>query len=311
MVFVLIINKMGSHPTISKQLIETQGFKNVPPVILVSGEVGFYYINAEKLVRDGGVFEEHKKDSQAMFEHAVEMTREHPEFNEVIDIITQKASELVDFSTPGRFVSGGQTRDWLFSCPVAYKLRVPHISIYKDGKVEAITPDRQKVEIAYYKTEGSEALHIADLLTEASSCYRVEGNREKGWIPSLRQKGFRISNLLAVVDRKQGGVTRLKEQGVGAYCFVEIDEEFLREHSENPERDIAYNRNPRSVVEAYLRENGALALAGNFDPNGGKLDRAKKFMERYRDVLEEGGKFEELDYAVQDKYGKSLGELVG
>jgi len=297
---------MESDALISQELVETGGFKNVPPVILASGEVGFYYINTEKLSRDGGKFKDYGNDSKAMYNHAVNMTQEHPKFKAVTDRITEKAEELLPEVGA---ISGGQTRDWLFSCPVAHNLNVPHISIYKNEKMESISPSGTIYGIEEIDRT-KKVLHIADLLTEASSCYRVEGDVEKGWVPSLRQKGFEVNKLIAVVDRMQGGVERLKAQGVEAHCFVGIDENFLRQHSENSERDIAYNQNPRQVVEDYLRKNGAIELVGTFDPNGGKIDRAKKFLERYKGVLKQAGKYGELDSAAQDKFGESLDKLT-
>ena len=278
---------MVSHPIIEQEVISTKTFQNVSPRILNSGEVGFYYLNAENLARDTGVWKKHKNDSEAMYYHAIQMTKEHPEFAQIIDILTTKAKSLVDFSKPKKYISGGQTRDWIFSSPVAHQLKVPHISIYKDGKVEAITPDLEKVDANHYKLDDAEALHIVDLLTEASSCYRIEDKQEKGWIPSLRGLGLRVNHLLAVVDRMQGGDENLFKQGVQVHSFVEVNKAFLEKYSEDPKRDLAYAANPRSVVVPYLQENGALTFIDDFNPNGDRLDKAKRFLDRYGDVLKQ------------------------
>ena len=85
-----------------------------------------YYVNAEKLCQDGGKFKEYGEDSGAMIQHAVKMMEEHPTFEEVIDILVEKVKEV-----KGDTISGGQRRDWIFSGPVAAKLDMPHISLYK------------------------------------------------------------------------------------------------------------------------------------------------------------------------------------
>ena len=302
---------MTSNPIIEQHVIDTGTFQNVSPRILNSGEVGFYYLNAEKLARDDGAWNKYKNDSEAMYHHTVQMTKEHPEFNEVIDILTNKAQSFMDFLQPGKYISGGQTRDWIFSAPVANRLRVPHISIYKNGRVEAITPDLEKVSSDYYRLNGAEALHIVDLLTEGSSCYRVESDgKVTGWVPSLRDLGLKANHLLAVVDRMQGGIENLSNQGIKVHSFVEVDREFLEKYSEDPERDLAYALNPKSVVVPYLQKNGALAFVDDFNPEGDRLDKANRFVERYGDALRDADKYVELVCAVHDKYGESLGELM-
>jgi len=302
---------MQSHPRISELLVETKAYTDLEqPVILTSGELGIYYINTEKLVQDGGKFDEFGDNSQAMIKHAIEMTKQHPTFGEVIDILSEKAKNLLQLPNAKSAISGGQRRDWLFSGPVAYQLGIPHISLYKNGVIESIgLRGGRSAGTSFFSTRDAQVLHIADLLTEASSCYRIEDKVERGWIPMIRG-GAKINDLIAIVTRCQGGEETLKRQHVTAHPFVAIDENFLKQYSSNPERAVAYMQSPREWSENYLRENGALALVKTFDPEGGKLDRAKKFLDRYGDVLVSSGAWEELDYDVQNKFGKSLRELA-
>jgi len=303
---------MESHPRISQLLLETQAYRDLDnPVILTSGELGIYYINTEKLVQDNGKFEEYGDDSRAMIEHAVEMMDEHSSFGEVIDILAEKVVRLLRDSNSNNSpaISGGQRRDWLFSGPVAYKLGLRHISVYKEGEIEIVSPG---LEVDYhYSLNGKRAVHISDLLTEGSSCYRVENGEERGWIPSLRGKGVKVNDLIAVVTRLQGGEENLARQQVIVHPFVAIDEDFLKKYSKNPERAVAYLKNPGEWSEAYLRENGALVLLPNFDPKGGKLDRARKFCGRYADVLGQAERLGELARATKEKFDCDLIELVG
>ena len=303
---------MVSNPRISQLLVETQAYRDLPqPVILTSGELGIYYINTEKLVQDGGEWEKVGDDSRSMIEHAVNMTYEHTSFGEVIGVLAEKVVGLLRDSNLNNSpaISGGQRRDWLFSGPVAFKLGLPHISVYKEGEIEIVSPG---LEVDYhYSLNGKRAVHISDLLTEGSSCYRVENGEEIGWIPSLRGKGVKVNDLIAVVTRLQGGEEMLGKHRVNVASFVAIDEDFLRQYSKNPERAVAYLKNPREWSEAYLRENGALTLLPNFDPKGGKLDRVRKFLARYTDVLGQAGRLGELDRATQEKFDCDLVGLVG
>jgi len=303
-----------NNPRISQLLVETKAFKDLDkPVILTSGELGIYYINTEKLAQDNGEFEKFGDNSLAMIQHAVRMTKEHPTFGEVIDILANDARKLLpNFSRNNEYgISGGQRRDWLFSGPVADKLQIPHISLYKDGKLEIVAPSGETYGLEALGGRRFQTLHFVDLLTEASSCYRLEGEEPAGWIPMLGGNNFPINNLVTVVSRLQGGEERLKQQGVNVEAKVAIDADFLKNYSKQPEIAVLYNQNPTAWSQDYLRTNGALLFAADFDPAGKKLDRAKKFLTRYRSILEEAGRLQELDLAVKDKYNKPLDELIG
>jgi hypothetical protein len=237
------------------------------------------------------------------------MMQINPTFNESIEILTDKVARLFpNTNFENCAVSGGQRRDWLFSGPVALKLGIPHVSLYKEGQIEIVNPSGA---VEDYPINSFYVVHLVDLITEGSSVYtKTKDRQEKGWVPMIRNAGAVINDLIAVVTRRQGGEETLKEQGVTVHPFVAIDEAFLMQYSKNPERAVAYLKDPKAWSEAYLRENGALALAGAFDPNGGKLDRANKFLHRYGSVLE-GSRMAELEAAVMSKYGKSVSDISG
>jgi hypothetical protein len=300
---------MSSDSFVEAQLVETKAFRNVEPVILASGEVGFFDINTERLVGDGNRFKEFGEDSKAMYLHTLNMMGENPDYNRIIELVAEKADELT--STRG-FISGGQTRDWLFSCPVAYKLRLPHVSIYKNGEMEIIQPDGERVDFAGYvqrESINTETLHITSLLEGGNDCHRVVEGEEFGWVPSLRNNSLSVDKLISIVDRGQGGVENLQTQGVEAHSFVEIDEDFLRRNSGNVERDVAYLQNPQAVVEAYLKNNGALSLIEQFNPEAEQGERCKAFLARYGDFLAENERLFELDTAIDDRYKIRLRRL--
>ncbi len=299
---------MNPQQRIAQLLLETGAYKDLPePVILTSGELGIYYINTEKLTQDQGEWEKYGNDAAALLAHASRLSREKPLFKEAIDIIANKAQQYLESVGPIA-IAGGQRRDWLFSGPVAEILQIPHIALYKDGGMELKQPGKENTPTNSLNLFS--VVHIVDLITEGSSIYNKKLAQAHGWVPMLRDAGAHISDLVAVVSRKQGGEQNLAAQGVLVHPFVTIDEKFLREYSTNPERAAAYFQNPTQWSKSYLAEHGADALVSTFDPNGGKIDRAKKFLTRYQTVLKENDKFEPLRQAVHERYSISLDVLM-
>jgi hypothetical protein len=154
------------------------------------------------------------------------------------------------------------------------------------------------------------ALQVVDLLTEGSSVYRQEYLIERGWVPELRKKGAIVKDLFAVVSRKQGAEEMLKKHNVNVHSFVSIDEEFIKNYSKQPNVALDYIKNPGQWSENYLRNNSPLIFLDDFNPEGKKFDRAKKFLGRYEKTLQKTSGFYELDKAVQKKYRKSLDEIA-
>jgi len=304
---------MESNKRISEIVVETGAYTDLDePVILASGALGIYYVNAEKLCQDGGKFKEYGDDSASMIQHAVKMMEEHPTFEEVIDILAEKVEDIFKGNKTKNIISGGQRRDWIFSGPVAHKLGLPHLSLYKqeegeEDKTEIIMPDGMKSITP--PLEGFYDVHLVDLITEASSCYSEDG--KKGWIKMIRNKGADIDNLLAVVTRLQKGEERLAglNPPVNTTTYVAIDEDFVKTYSKDPERALEYQAGPDKWAERYIEEKGIDALIKFFDPKGGKLDRAKLFLNRYEKVLHESGQGALLGLEVSEEYGREAEKL--
>ena len=68
--------------------------------------------------------------------------------------------------------------------------------------------------------DGKVALHIADLVTEASSYMRV-------WVPVIKNLGASITDTVAVVDRVQGGREVLAAEGISLYTLTAIDNQLF------------------------------------------------------------------------------------
>ena len=112
------------------------------------------------------------------------------------------------------YVSGGERRDWFFSDLVAFLLGKPHITIFKDLSTVISTPDFENTSVQT-DLKGKKVLHVADLVTAASSYVRA-------WIPAVQALNAEIVWSVVVVDRMQGGTDRLKALGIEAYSLLQI-----------------------------------------------------------------------------------------
>ena len=140
-----------------------------------------------------------------------------PIYAQLIDLLTEAAAKLdVDF------VSGGERRDFFFSMPVARKLGLGHLSIFKDLSCVYTDKDGVSMDAAQAGLAGKKSVHIADLITVASSYIRA-------WIPAVESLGAKIAYSLAVVDRDQGGSEILAKAGCPLTTLVTIKPELFEQ----------------------------------------------------------------------------------
>lgn len=230
------------------------------PFWYASGTLGPYFVNTHFLFES----EEKANELLAMIEQAASGNREDfltsmldfvkgvyessESYKTVIDLITNKAKEL-DFD----FVSGGERRDFFFSLMPAYLLGKPHMSIFKDGETwYSETVESKAVKVGEGSLNGKKALHIADLITEASSYTNA-------WIPSIHGVGATITDTIAVIDRLQGGEANLAKEGVNMYTFAKIelslfDEAVNKGILTSAQREMVahFMDNPIEYMKAYL-----------------------------------------------------------
>ena len=113
------------------------------------------------------------------------------------------------------YVSGGERRDWFFSNMIAHLLNKPHITIYKDLSTVVSDSNFEKTNTVT-SLNGKKVLHIADLITVASSYIRA-------WIPAINSLGAKICWSCVVVDRMQGGKDKIEAEGVKSFSLVQVD----------------------------------------------------------------------------------------
>lgn len=214
-------------------LFKTNAVRVAPedtPFWYTSGTLGPFYINTHFIIRDEAtandflkkietyIAEDKKTFPHKIFLDLLKVYEESETFKMITDLITAKLSEY-DFD----YVSGGERRDFFFSILPSYFLAKPHLSIFKDGTSVystenfEITKDSSEVDL-----KGLKAIHVADLITEASSYVRA-------WIPAIRGLGSDITNTVAVIDRHQNGEANLKELGVSMETFAGIDKSLFDE----------------------------------------------------------------------------------
>lgn len=152
---------------------------------------------------------------QKVFEKTLNHYNESEIYKKVIDKMIEFIKENIDINEIN-YISGGERRDWFFSNIIANKLSKPHITIYKDLSI-VVNDSTFETEINTSNVAGAKVLHIADLITEASSYIRA-------WIPAVESLGAKINWSTVVVDRMQGGQEKLAEQNIKSLSIIRIDE---------------------------------------------------------------------------------------
>lgn len=201
------------------------------PFWYTSGKIGPYYINTHFLYgsEQNAVdllkfIDSEKENKEALPKKVFERTFNHYKENEiyknVIDEMIEFIKSNIDVSQID-YISGGERRDWFFSNVIAHLLAKPHITIYKDLSMIVNDSNFEK-EIEKSEVNGAKVLHIADLITEASSYIRA-------WIPAIKSLGGKIVWSTVVVDRMQGGKEKLEKEDVKSLSIINIDESLFTE----------------------------------------------------------------------------------
>ena len=218
---------------IISDLFKTNAIKVAPadtPFWYTSGKLGPFYINTHFLLHDEeiasnvlkvieeSIAEDKLTAPKKIFGVLYGLYHVSPSYKNVIDSIVETAQKY-DFD----IVSGGERRDFIFSMVPAYLMGKAHLTIYKDMTAVYSTSNyHETVNASDVVLKGKTTLHIADLITEASSY-------ERSWVPVLRIQEVKITDTIAVVDRHQGGEAVLKNLGVNMDTLVGIDTELFAE----------------------------------------------------------------------------------
>ena len=217
------------NPIIS-WLFETDAVRVCPegqPFWYTSGKLGPFYINTQFLYGSEAAANSLLKtieeacagDKMAFYDKVwADISAQLdscPIFAQLIDLLTEAAAKM-----GADFISGGERRDFFFSMPVAKKLGLGHLSIFKD--LSSVYTDANGVSMPSEQANlaGKKSVHIADLITVASSYIRA-------WIPAVESLGAKIAYSLAVVDRDQGGSKILADAGCPLTTLIVIKPELF------------------------------------------------------------------------------------
>lgn len=270
-------------------LFETKAFRVSPedkPFWYTSGTIGPFYINthflygseakANELLKKIDSSKANKLECPEYLLQIIKKNYEEDEiFKGLIDSMLEFIKKNIDLNEIG-YISGGERRDWFFSLLIADFLRKPHITIYKDLSA-VLTKDGSTVEMP--QINGASVLHIADLITEASSY-------ERAWIPAVKSFGGNMKWSLVVVDRKQGGEELLSKHGVKSLAMVSIDNSLFSEALamgliSRPQYDMLmeYSANPRECMKNFLAKHPGF-MENALKADAKTAERARLCMEK-------------------------------
>ena len=275
---------------IIEALFETKAVRVAPenqPFWYTSGRLGPFFINTHFLLENeaaaGEVLKRIEKAiadnkltaPEEIFDKMLAYYNKGGTFKMVSDKLAEEASKL-DFD----YISGGERRDYFFSMMPAYLLKKPHLTIYKDmTSVYSESIDGPAVDVKDIDLKGKKALHIADLITEASSY-------ERAWIPVIRGLGSDITDTVAVVDRHQNGREVLKGLGVELHALTGINEELFDEAKANgvindAQKDMIMHflENPADYMTAFLKANPGF-IDAEIAKGGKNKERAELAIEK-------------------------------
>lgn len=248
-----------------KWLFETDAVRVCPqnkPFWYTSGTIGPFYINthflygseekANKLLK---LIDSEKENIFSCPERILEETTSNYKSDKIYSALIDQMTEFIKMNInldEVDYISGGERRDWFFSLIIAKLLNKPHITIYKD--MSSVISQNGKVE-EFNSLDGKNVLHIADLITEASSY-------ERAWIPAISNKGGKIKWSVVVVDRKQGGEKVLSNFNVKSFAMVGIDADLFSKvlqmgmiNEDQFKMIDEYMENPKESMARFLKEN--------------------------------------------------------
>lgn len=220
-------------------LFQTNAFKVCAennPFWLTSGLVSPYFVNTHFLfgneqesvsllnfIQNCLETTDKTKLPQMIFEKVLFQYENNEVFKSTIDLLKKLVENNIDVNNID-YISGGERRDWYFSIMIAYLFKLPHITIFKDQSVVVSTSDFKETK-KITKLENKKILHIADLLTKASSYINY-------WDPAIKKLGSNILWSAVVVDRLEGGDETLQDLKIESLSLLKLDNSLFEKANE-------------------------------------------------------------------------------
>ncbi len=160
-------------------------------------------------------------------------------YNDVINQMKQYIENNIGVEN-FEYISGGERRDWYFSVILSYLLNKPHLTIFKD--MSAIVSNSSFTNSEDIKDlNGSKVLHLADLITTASSYIKM-------WVPIINKLNGNMEHTLVIIDRNQGGKEILKDVNVTMHALATVDKNLFKQA-----KDLGViNENQLEMVNKYF-----------------------------------------------------------
>lgn len=246
-------------------LFKTKAIRVCPadsPFWYTSGKIGPYYINthflygsedkANALLSEIDIFKEDKPNcADKLINIILNNYNEDYIFKNTIDTLVEEIKEAVPLNSFD-YVSGGERRDWFFSLAASKLLGKPHITVFKD--MDAYIHNNGKSE-RISSLDGASVLHIADLITSASSY-------ERAWVPVIRKSDGIMKHSFVIIDRMQGGDELLNSLSVNSHALVHISEDVFKGavekgyiNKEQYNMVIRYMEDPDKFMEKFFKDN--------------------------------------------------------
>ena len=195
------------------------------PFFLTSGLISPYFVNTQYVYGGkqassdllsiiDGLLSDRMVLPKKVFDRVLEQYKSNEIFKNVIDIMIDSINNSVNIDEID-YISGGERRDWFFSNIIAYLLKKPHVTIFKDHETLVSNYDFSTTS-QLSDLSNKKVLHITDLVTSASSFTRF-------WIPAVRDLSGDIVATCYIVDRKQGGTELLANENIKAISLISVD----------------------------------------------------------------------------------------
>ncbi len=213
---------------IMSYLFETKAVKfceENKPFFLTSGTISPYFVNTHFLYGNekeateflsyiDTLLEDRVALPKKVFEKVLSQYENNTIFKYTIDAMIKSISENVSLDEID-YISGGERRDWYFSNMIAYLLKKPHLTLFKDMEAFVSPYDFSSTE-KITDIKGKTVLNASDLVTAAS-------NYVRSWIPAIKNLNGKLLWTCYVVDRKQGGTEVLEKEGIKTIPLALVD----------------------------------------------------------------------------------------
>ena len=251
---------MSTEETLINWLFATGALRAAPsdqPFWYTSGTLGPYYVNTHFLYGSEEAarsllsqIDELGSDPLLMAARLPVLMAQQatvsPIFHDLCQMICEKLDGLACDA-----ISGGERRDFFFSFQTARLMGKPHVSIMKNQSAVLSSNDFAKHQwLSDGDLSGLRLIHVADLVTEASSYLRA-------WLPAVTRLGAAMPWTLAVVDRLQGGRAALQSAGTELISLVEIKPALFDQAEAAHLIDHEQNRQIQRFMldpDAYMRQ---------------------------------------------------------